>query len=876
MSENPTYEALKKRIRELEQSEVALKNDIAVLRESEARYRLKLHNIFLPEGDVGMLQLSDIIDLELLQSMMDNFFKITHIGIGIIDLHGNVLIATGWQDICTRFHRVHPETCRNCLESDIELSNGIEPGIFRLYRCKNNMWDIATPITVGGKHLGNLFLGQFIFSDESPDMNIFRAQACKYGFNAEEYLAALERVPRWSRETVNTVMTFYMKLAHMISELTFSNISLVRTLMERDNFLNSLLESEQRYRTILQIAMDGFCIADLEGNLLEVNDSYCRMTGYGKEELLQMRISDIDILESPENTIKHINKITDKREDRFETRHRCKDGRLLEIEVSAQYMPVEGGRMIAFLHDITDYKHSEKALMESEERFRLLVKNTSDIIAAINPDGTQRYVSQAVERITGYRPDEVIGKSIGEVIHPDDMEEVMKVWYEALAHPSEIHKVQYRHIHKTKEWVYLEAVGQSFIDESAIRAVVVSVRDITALKHAAEEKAKLEAQLLQSQKMEAIGSLAGGIAHDLNNILFPISGLSEMLIEDFPPGSPENESLEQIYKSAQRGSDLVKQILAFSRQSNLQKLPIRIQPILKEVLKLFRATIPQNIEITSHIEPDCGMISADPTQMHQVLMNLITNAYHAVEQTGGMIHIELTERPFTKNEWFDNSIKPGRYAVVTVSDTGTGIDQMLIDRIYEPYFTTKKQGKGTGLGLSVVHGIIKEYGGDIRVYSEVGKGTVFHVYLPLLEDAHGRSVPGCSREYPTGHERILLIDDEEPIAQMIQMILERLGYLITVRTGSLEALDDFKADPLKYDLVISDRGMPKMTGMQLAGELIAIRPEIPIIICTGFTHEEDEYRAKALGIKGFLIKPVAIADLAVMVRNVLDGRMDIN
>jgi len=250
------------------------------------------------------------------------------------------------------------------------------------------------------------------------------------------------------------------------------------------------------------------------------------------------------------------------------------------------------------------------------------------------------------------------------------------------------------------------------------------------------------------------------------------------------------------------------------------------------------------------------MISADPTQMHQILMNLITNAFHAVEQTGGTLHVSLREKSFTKNECHDNLMKPGRYAAISVSDTGTGMDRLLIDRIFEPYFTTKKQGKGTGLGLSVVHGIVKEHGGDIRVYSEVGKGTAFHVYLPLLEGVHEKSNAAIS---------------EEPIAQMIQMILERLGYHVTVCTSSIEALAVFKSDPLKFDLIISDRGMPKMTGMQLAGELISIRPEIPIIICTGFTHEDDEYRAKAMGIKGFLMKPVAIADLATMVRNVLDG-----
>jgi CheY-like chemotaxis protein len=355
-----------------------------------------------------------------------------------------------------------------------------------------------------------------------------------------------------------------------------------------------------------------------------------------------------------------------------------------------------------------------------------------------------------------------------------------------------------------------------------------------------------------------------------------------MLLNEIPPDTREYESIEQIYKSAQRGSDLVKQILAFSRQSNPRKLPIRIQPILKEALKLAQATIPKNIEITSHIDTDCGMVSADPTQVHQIMMNLITNAYHAVEQTGGTILIAMKETVISSFGEKDKlpfhampgGLLAGRYACITVYDTGTGIDQTLIDRIFEPYFTTKELGKGTGLGLSVVHGIVKEHGGDIQVYSVAGKGTTFNVYLPLLEDDKNSKAAAVTRKHPTGSESILIVDDEEPIVRMVQMLLEKLGYRITVRTSGPDALYAFKANPGNFDLVISDRGMPNMTGEQLARKLIAINPEIPIIICSGCSDKNDEKRGKAMGIKGFLMKPVAMGDLAEMVRKVLDAVAD--
>jgi PAS domain S-box-containing protein len=516
------------------------------------------------------------------------------------------------------------------------------------------------------------------------------------------------------------------------------------------------------------------------------------------------------------------------------------------------------------------------ALRESEVKYRKAFMTSPDsfVITRLS-DGMFVSVNKGFTEITGYAEAEVIGKTSLEINiwkHPEDRIKVV----ERLKAEGEVRNFEARFLAKDRAFYGL--MSASIIELDGVPHILNVTRDITEAKQAEKEKATLEARLQQAQKMEAIGSLAGGIAHDLNNILFPISGLSEMLLDDIPPDTPEHKSIEQIYKSAQRGSDLVKQILAFSRQSNPQKLPIRIQPILKEVLKLAQAAIPKNIEITSRINTDCGMVSADPTQIHQIAMNLITNAFHATEGKGGTIDISLKEiavGSFAEKEEMPFPAMPqdilsGKYACITVSDTGTGIEQSLIDKIFDPYFTTKELGKGTGLGLSVVHGIVKEHGGDIRVYSEVGKGTVFRVYLPLLEDTGDIKAAAFIKHYPTGHERILLVDDEAPIVRMVQMMLEKLGYQITVRTSSPDALAAFKANPDHFDLVISDRGMPNMTGDQLAAELISIRPGIPIILCTGFSNDNDAKRAKAMGVKGFLMKPVAIGDLATMVRSVLD------
>jgi PAS domain S-box-containing protein len=543
------------------------------------------------------------------------------------------------------------------------------------------------------------------------------------------------------------------------------------------------------------------------------------------------------------------------------------------------------GGIIIYTEVITERKKVEDALRKSVAQLRAITDSAQDAILMMDQNGCISFWNPAAESIFGYTGDEAIGKNLHQLIVPQHYHEAHHAAFARFQQAGQgdlINKtLELKACHKNGNEISVELSLSSLHLQDCWHSVGI-IRDITDRKRAEEDKVKLKAQLLQAQKMEAIGSLAGGIAHDLNNILFPISGLSEILLEDIPPDTPEYQSIQQIHKSATRGSALVKQILAFSRQSNPQKLPIRIQPILKEALKLAQATIPRSIEVKSHIDTDCGMILADPPQIHQIAMNLITNAFHAVEQTGGMIDIALKETTIEsaggKDELLFHAIPgyilAGRYACITVSDTGTGIDPRNIDKIFDPYFTTKELGKGTGLGLSVVHGIVKEHGGDIRVYSEVGRGTAFHVYLPLLEDAKDSKPAAIARKHPTGHERILLVEDEEPILSMEKMMLERLGYQITTRLSSPDALAAFKANPDNFDLVISDKGMPNITGEQLARELLSIRPRIPIIICSGFSDENDEQQAISLGVKGFLKKPVATGDLAEMVRKVLDDADD--
>jgi len=408
-------------------------------------------------------------------------------------------------------------------------------------------------------------------------------------------------------------------------------------------------------------------------------------------------------------------------------------------------------------------------------------------------------------------------------------------------------------------------------EKNGLSKIIVSVTDVTDLQRSHREKAKLEQRLHQAQKMESIGTLAGGIAHDFNNILFPIVGYTEMLLEDTPEDSPTRDSLNQIHTSALRAKSLVKQILTFSRQESSELMLMKMQPIIKETLKLIRSTIPTTIEIKQDIHPDCGVIKADPTQIHQIIMTLATNAYHAMEETGGELKVRLKEIELGEYDILRTNMKPGIYACLTITDTGRGMDKELTRKIFDPFFTTKEKGKGTGMGLSVVHGIVTNMNGAIQVYSEPGEGTQFHVYLPVEKNFSEEQVTHSKIEIQGGTEQILLVDDEEAILSMEKRMLERLGYQVTSRFSSLEALEAFRSSPDKFDLVITDMAMPNMSGDKLSVELTKIRPDIPVLLCTGFSETMSEESAASLGIKGFLWKPIIMKDLAQKIREVLDG-----
>ncbi len=390
------------------------------------------------------------------------------------------------------------------------------------------------------------------------------------------------------------------------------------------------------------------------------------------------------------------------------------------------------------------------------------------------------------------------------------------------------------------------------------------------LKEEIAERERAEAELRQTQKMEALGTLSGGIAHDFNNILAAIIGFTELMANRAAKGSRDERHLKRIMEASIRGRDLVRQMLAFSRKTEQEKKPLRVSSVVKETVALIRAAIPATISIRVNTLSEPEQILADPTQIQQVLMNLCTNASHAMREKGGTLDIDLDGVSVSPSNGDPRDMRPGLYARLIVRDTGTGISPDVMDRIFDPFFTTKKLGEGTGLGLSVVHGIVKQHNGYIFVESEPGKGSIFTVYFPKISgepetDAAGGGV------VPTGSERILFVDDEEALVEMGEDVLAELGYQVTARMSSREALALFRLDPSRFDLVMTDQTMPEMTGLELAREILAIRADIPIIMCTGFSHLVDADAAKAAGIKTFVMKPLTRREIAKTIRKVLEG-----
>ncbi len=511
--------------------------------------------------------------------------------------------------------------------------------------------------------------------------------------------------------------------------------------------------------------------------------------------------------------------------------------------------------------EIAERRQVANALRESEEKYRLLVETANEAIF-IAQDGVIKFPNPKTIEMTGYSEREVVAMPFVNLIHPDDREMVVERHLQRLNGERPPSDYFFRIIDKacSELWVQINAAP---ITWEGRPATINLIRDVT-------EQKQLEERLRQSQKIESIGTLAGGIAHEFNNILSIIIGNTELALYEVSEQSTAANHLQEIRNASLRAKDVVNGILSFARIAPAERKPVRVGDAARESLKLLRATIPATIDIRPHITCDGEMILADQTEIHQVLMNLCTNAAHAMGGAPGILRVTLTpvhlDRPTAMAY---DGLNPGRHVRLSVADSGQGIDPKVKDRIFDPYFTTKEIGQGIGMGLAIVYGIVKKNEGAVRIESKREHGTTVEVLFPLIETHIAAEAPEGG-VLPVGIERILVVDDEASLVKMMTQMLEKLGYTVVGTTSSTEALRLFQAQPERFDLVITDMAMPEMAGDRLARELFGLRPTIPVILCTGYSDRIDEKRAADLGIAAYCMKPVATDTLAKAVRKVLD------
>ncbi|MEI6166148.1 MAG: PAS domain S-box protein [bacterium] len=627
----------------------------------------------------------------------------------------------------------------------------------------------------------------------------------------------------------------------------------------------ALLASAARYKTILQIAMDGFWLADMQGHLMEVNETFCRMSGYSEAELLTMQIPDLEAVESAEDITVHIQKVMAQGADRFESRQRRKDGTLYDVEVSVQYRPVDGGRLVSFIRDITGRKRIEESLLKAEKRIKSGLDNLIEGCQIIGFDWHYLYLNDSAVRHGQLNREELLGRTMMEAF-PGIEGTAMFATLKRCMEKRTAEKMENEFIYRDNSRRWFELSIQP-VEEGIF---ILSI-DITAQKQHEAEREKFADLLRQAQKLEAVGRLAGGVAHDFNNKLHIILSCVDEILKNSPLAPPVVADLYEIKTAAVRSAELTRQLLAFSRKQPISPVMMDLNEAIHDSMKMITRVIGENIKLNFTGTPELWQVLLDRGQLDQVLVNLAANARDAITQAGH-ISIEVANRTLCEAECTNqvDFVSPGDYVTLSFRDDGAGMSQELQSHIFEPFFTTKAVGKGTGLGLATVYGIVKQNHGAITVSSMPGVGTTFVIYLPSCGQATGDMTEETVSPIPTGTETVLVVEDDESVLHLARRHLAQQGYTVLTASTPRSAVQLCEQYPDSIHLLLSDVIMPAMGGRELSECIRKIRPDIRIMFMSGYPVDIMEQHGQLTPGICILHKPFTRAELAQHVRDVLD------
>ncbi len=706
-------------------------------------------------------------------------------------------------------------------------------------------------------------LGEELEKEKEPDVDYKRSRT----FEIKETIKGGGYT--WAETTVSFVRDQ--------TETPSAIMGVTRYIGERKKAEKKIAQSEKKYRNLFRNGSDLICIHDLKGNILDTNLQYKKEYGWKHEDIMGANIRNLIPKKNQPEFDHYLARILKNGEDEGYLRGQTRSGQKIILEYRNQLIFDENNRpknIQCSGRDVTKQLMAQKALKESEDKYKGIVQYAPAGIYEFDME-TFKFISvnDIMCKYTGYTKEEFLDLNPFDLLSKESKGTLHKIIDTVLSTQPKEFIEEYKLQGKNKHELWVLSNSRFFYEDGIPKRAMAVVHDLTDIRKAEEERRQLEIQLQQAHKMEAIGTLAGGIAHDFNNILAGILGYCDLLKQNINNPQKTTNYISQIHQGAKRAAELVKQILDFSRKTEYKKHPQTLTPIVEEVIKLLRSSIPVTIDIQEDITSQ-NKVLIDPAKIHQVFMNLCTNAYHSMSDTGGILSISITDTQISQTQADEFQLSLGNYVKLEITDAGHGMDSKTLDRIFDPYFTTKEVGKGTGMGLSVVYAIIREHKGYIEAFSTIKKGSTFVVYLPVTqkEAVNINNAQNDVQVSTKGSERIMIVDDEKSILESTEELLSDYGYQIySYENGNL-ALEAFNNNPSEFDLILTDMTMPGISGETLAKKIFKIRKDLPIILCSGYNEKISEAQALEMGITRFIDKPVINQPLQDIIREVLDAK----